>query len=90
MTDLYEGYAHRRSDLALTEGRCPPPNGGLNVIANDNPDTELTTRETTGPGGTRQLEIAVEGVIQKSLATNGALARQLQGMYGLNRMAGRR
>jgi tape measure domain-containing protein len=64
--------------------------GGLNVVVNNHSDSQVTTRESKGPGGTKQLEVMVEQVIQKSLSRNGPVARQLQGTYGLNRMGGRR
>jgi tape measure domain-containing protein len=94
---LRRGYANGGSVGAMGVPKMPAipsaaarqGGGGVNVVVNNHSDSQVTTRESTGPGGTKQLEVMVEQVIQKSLSRNGPVARQLQGTYGLNRM-GRR
>lgn len=61
----------------------------VNVVVNNTNGSQVGVQETQGPGGTRQLEIMIEGVIGKSLAKNGGIAQQLQGMYGMKRTNGR-
>lgn len=63
--------------------------GGPRVVINNNNGSDVGL--ATAPGGGLQIDIngMVENALMSSLASNGQVARTLQGMYGLRRMGGR-
>lgn len=63
--------------------------GDLHVVVNNSAGANISTKESQGIGGQRQLQIMVENMVADSVAGNGTVARTFQNRYGLNRSGGR-
>ena len=64
--------------------------GGTQIIVNNNNGSQVSTRESTGNGGMKQIEVMVDRALAKAVATNSPGAQALQNQYSLNRAGGRR